>query len=81
MINKYYKFLNEGGEFIIGNFAPSNPTKKLMEVLSDWYLNHRSRFELMKLAIDSGIDEDLISVDSEELGVNLFLRIKQGHSN
>ena len=81
VINKYYKFLNEGGEFIIGNFAPSNPTKRLMEVLSDWHLNHRSRFELMKLAIDSNIREELISVDSEELGVNLFLRMKQESNN
>ncbi len=76
MINKYYKFLTDGGEFIIGNFSLTNPTKRLMEVLSDWYLNHRSKFELIKIALDAGIKEENIRVDKEELGVNLFLHIK-----
>ena len=77
LINKYYKYLADGGEYIIGNFSHINPTKKLMEVLSDWYLNHRSRFDLMRVAIDAEAAEEKIRVDSEELGVNLFLRIKQ----
>jgi extracellular factor (EF) 3-hydroxypalmitic acid methyl ester biosynthesis protein len=76
VIQKYYKFLSNNGEFIIGNFSTSNPTRRLMEVLSDWYLNHRSRFELLKLAIEAEVKEDNIIVDSEELGVNLFLRMK-----
>ncbi len=76
LINKYYKFLAENGEFIIGNFSLQNPTKRLMEVLSEWYLNHRSRFELIKIALDAGINERNIRVDNEELGVNLFLHIK-----
>ncbi len=52
-----------------------------MEVLSDWYLNHRSRFELLKLAIEADVKEENISVDSEELGVNLFLRMKAEIAN
>jgi len=77
LVNKYRKYLTEGGEYIIGNFSHANPTKKLMEVLSDWYLNHRSRFDLLKVAIEAEADEEKIRIDSEELGVNLFLRIKQ----
>lgn len=76
MINKYYKFLNEEGEFIIGNFSLKNPTKRLMEVLSDWYLNHRSKYDLIKIAIDAGIKEKNVTVDMEQLGVNLFLHIR-----
>lgn len=76
MINKYYKYVNEGGEFIIGNFSNSNPTKRLMEVLSDWYLNHRSKYDLVRMALEAEAREDLVDVDMEELGVNLFLRIK-----
>lgn len=75
MINKYYKFLEEDGEFIIGNFSKVNPTKRLMEVLSDWYLNHRSKFELFNNAIDAGVKEENIRIDKEELGVNLFLHL------
>jgi len=76
MINKYYKYLNEGGEFIIGNFSNSNPTRRLMEVLSDWYLNHRSKYDLVRMALEAEAKEEQVEVDMEALGVNLFLRIK-----
>jgi len=76
MVNKYYKYLAEGGEFIIGNFSHSNPTRRLMEVLSDWYLVHRSKSDLVRMALEAKASEDQVEVDMEELGVNLFLRIK-----
>ena len=76
MIGKYYKYLVSGGEFIIGNFSPSNPTKRLMEVLSDWYLVHRSKRDLVRMALEAEAREEQVEVDMEELGVNLFLRIK-----
>lgn len=76
MINKYYKYLAEGGEFIIGNFSNSNPTKRLMEVLSDWYLVHRSKNDLVRMAMEAKASKELVEVEMEELGVNLFLRIK-----
>jgi SAM-dependent methyltransferase len=76
MVSKYYKYLADGGEFIIGNFSNSNPTRRLMEVLSDWYLNHRSKNDLVRMALEANAQEDRVDVDMEELGVNLFLRIK-----
>ncbi|MEN8229670.1 MAG: class I SAM-dependent methyltransferase [Bacteroidota bacterium] len=76
MIHKYYKYLNEGGEFIIGNFSNSNPTRRLMEVLSDWYLNHRSKYDLVRMALEAKANVEHVEVEMEELGVNLFLRIK-----
>ena len=76
LINKYLKYLAEEGEFVIGNFSHLNPTKKLMEVLSDWYLNHRSKYDLIRMAVEAEANEDQVSVDMEELGINLFLRIR-----
>ncbi len=76
MINKYYKYLADGGEFIIGNFSHSNPTRRLMEVLSDWYLVHRSKNDLVRMALEAETAKELVEVEMEELGVNLFLRIK-----
>ena len=76
MIGKYYKYLVGGGEFIIGNFSHSNPTRRLMEVLSDWYLVHRSKHDLVRMALEAKAKEEQVDVDMEELGVNLFLRIK-----
>ena len=76
LINKYLKNLAENGEFIIGNFSHINPTRRLMEVLSDWHLNHRSKYDLIRMAVEAEVKEDQINVEMEELGINLFLRIK-----
>ena len=47
-----------------------------MEVLSDWYLNHRSVEDLFRIARQAGAREDHITVEEEPLGINLFLKIK-----
>jgi extracellular factor (EF) 3-hydroxypalmitic acid methyl ester biosynthesis protein len=83
LINKYLKYLAEGGEYVIGNFSHGNPTKRLMEVLSDWYLHHRSKYDLIRMAVEAEAREEQVRVDMEELGINLFLRIRNslnGHS-
>ncbi|UCG28217.1 MAG: hypothetical protein JSV24_02330, partial [Bacteroidales bacterium] len=76
LVRKYLTFLAENGEMIIGNFSRRNPSRKMMEVLSDWYLNYRTEYDLIRMAIEAGADEDHIKVDHEPLGVNLFLTIR-----
>jgi len=66
-----------GGELIIGNFAVGNPTEGYMELFTGWYLHHRSPEQLIRLAQEAGIEDvNRITVDQEEVGVNLFLRIQ-----
>jgi len=77
LIQKYFNCLAEDGEYIISNFSTENPTRRLMEVLSDWFLNHRSKTDLLDIARRACIDEKLIQIDTEPLGVNLFLRISK----
>ena len=77
LLKKYYEFLNEGGEMIIGNFNIENPSKKIMEILGDWFLHHRSVEELKSYARQAGISEDNIDVFQEPLGINLFLRVRK----
>ncbi len=81
LVNKYLKYMDKNGEYIIGNFSHVNPTKRLMEVLSDWYLHHRSKYDLIRMAIEAEAREDQISVDMEELGINLFLKIQNCGEN
>jgi SAM-dependent methyltransferase len=76
LVKKYFNYLADGGKFVIGNFSTENPTKNLMEVLSDWYLNHRSKEDLLRIAGKAGIVNGRVSVDAEDLEVNLFLKIK-----
>ncbi len=77
LIQKYINFLAEDGEYIISNFSTENPTRRLMEVLSDWFLNHRSKEDLLSIATKACIDPKLVHIDTEPLGVNLFLKIRK----
>jgi extracellular factor (EF) 3-hydroxypalmitic acid methyl ester biosynthesis protein len=77
LIRKYINCLDEDGEMVISNFSTKNPTKRLMEVLSDWYLNLRTESDLFRIASDAGIDKEMVSVEKEPLGINLFLKIRK----
>ena len=77
LLKKYYEYLNPGGEMIIGNFAAGNPSRKIMEILGDWFLVHRSPDELKNFALQAGIHPSMMEVDHEPLGINLFLRIRK----
>ena len=77
LIRKYINCLAEDGEMVISNFSTRNPTKRLMEVLSDWYLNLRTESDLYRIASDAGVNKELVSIDQEQLGVNLFLKIRK----
>jgi len=77
LIRKYINCLDDDGEMVISNFSTRNPTKRLMEVLSDWYLNLRTESDLFRIASDANINKELVSVDKEPLGINLFLKIRK----
>jgi extracellular factor (EF) 3-hydroxypalmitic acid methyl ester biosynthesis protein len=76
LINRFKNNLKHDGEMIIGNFSQNNPTQRVMEVIGEWFLNHRSSKHLTQLAMNGGISYDQIYVDKEPLGINLFLRIE-----
>ena len=71
--------MSENGEIIIGNFnQANNPSRNYMEIIGEWYLNHRTDEELMSLAIKAGFNKENIRVGSENENVNLFLHLKNG---
>lgn len=75
LLKRMYSSLRTDGELIIGNFSPANPSRALMELFGQWYLNHRDGKELYNLAIEAGISKEKIEIKSEKLGINLFLHI------
>ena len=77
LLKKYYEYLNDAGEMIIGNFNVENPSRRSMEIMGDWFLYHRSAEELKDFAIQAGIKESKIEVIQEPLGINLFLRVRK----
>jgi extracellular factor (EF) 3-hydroxypalmitic acid methyl ester biosynthesis protein len=77
LIRKYYNNLSEDGRLIIGNFNTKNPTKNMMEKVIEWVLILRSESDLFRIAADAGVDKEFVSVDSEPLGINLFMTIRK----
>jgi SAM-dependent methyltransferase len=77
LLKRYYEYLKEDGEMIIGNFNVENPSRRSMEIFGDWFLYHRSVDELKQFAVQAGIEESKIDVIQEPLGINLFLRVKK----
>ncbi len=81
LLNRFSCYLRGNGEMIIGNFNISNPSKKIMEVLGDWFLYHRSEELLMSFAVEAGIRPENVEIFSEPLGINLFMKIKNSNSS
>lgn len=77
LIKRYYEYLKDDGEMIIGNFNVENPSRRSMEIMGDWFLYHRSPEELKQYAMQAGVEESKIEVIQEPLGINLFLRVKK----
>ena len=77
LLKRFSYSLSNHGEMIIGNFNTTNPSRKIMEVLGDWYLYHRTEEQLMNFAIEAGITPENIEIFSEPLKINLFLKVKK----
>ena len=81
LLRRFYVFLDEGGQMIIGNFSINNPSRKIMEILGDWYLYHRTPGQLKNFALEVGISEKDLEVISEPLGINLFLKVVKSNGS
>lgn len=76
LLRKMGKWLKPGGQLAIGNFSVYNPSRAYMELFGNWYLQHRSKEQLLALALQAGFEPGRAWVGEEPLGVNLFLHIK-----
>ncbi|MEO7621524.1 MAG: class I SAM-dependent methyltransferase [Gallionella sp.] len=74
LIKRLHPFVQPGGQLVIGNFSPSNPSRDYMEC-ANWALTHRDENHLINLAMACGISHSQISIGREPAGVNLFLHI------
>lgn len=66
--------LAQGGKLFIGNMAPENPTRWIMEHHLDWELIYRSRPELLEIARRAAPAARL-QILEEETGVNPFVEL------
>lgn len=77
LIRRMWKWSEDGGKIIIGNFHPSNPDRNLMEWCLAWFLIHRSQSEMINLCMEAGISPECVDIEYEPLGINLFLIISK----
>ena len=78
LLNKLIKFTKPtDGQIIVGNFSDANPSIAYQEIGGEWMLNHRSSHKLKTIALKCGYALGNIDVESEEEGINLFLRIRR----
>lgn len=74
LLMKQLAYVKTGGELVIGNFSLNNPSRDCMEC-GNWFLYHRTPEELIRIANECGIPREKLTVNTESLGVNLFLHI------
>ena len=77
LLGTLYEALAGGGQLLIGNVDVSNPTRYFMEYFAEWFLIHRSRTQLLDKARLLRPPPQTVRVESEPLGVNLFLVIEK----
>lgn len=71
LVNRCYDQLKPGGILILGNFAPTNPNRPMMDHVFHWRLIHRDENELRDIFAHSLFGTE-IEVISEKQGINLF---------
>ena len=77
LLKRLLRFTAPGGEVVIGNFSKEHPTRAYMELFGGWLLIHRSPEELQQLALNVGVKDSAVKIESEPSGVNLFLHVRK----
>ncbi|MDA7916090.1 class I SAM-dependent methyltransferase [Verrucomicrobia bacterium] len=75
LMDIFYELVAPGGLLLATNVDASNPSRNWMEYVTDWHLVYRTTSALLNLTPDKS-DEDYTTVASEDLGVNIFLEIR-----
>jgi hypothetical protein len=75
LVRSLMPFVNVGGEVVVGNFSEFNASRDYMELMGDWYLEHRSEGRLRELAEKAGAKAGQVEVKWEPEGVNLFVHV------
>ena len=75
LVRSLRPFLQPGGEVVVGNFSEFNSSRDYMELMGDWFLEHRSEEKLAQLALQAGASSNQVRVMWEPEGVNLFVHV------
>lgn len=74
LTSNLYRHVALKGSLYIGNMAPQNPSRWLMEHHLDWFLIFRTHEQMLDFATAGAPDSD-VGIIEERTGVNPFVRI------
>lgn len=77
LLRWFWRQLAPGGQAVVGNFAPHQPTRAYMEWIGNWYLRYRTADKFVALCDDAGIPHECRTLGAERLGIDLFLSVKK----
>jgi extracellular factor (EF) 3-hydroxypalmitic acid methyl ester biosynthesis protein len=75
VLRRLYELLVPGGELLIGNFHPQNPSRLYMEYWMDWSIYYRDQREFLELVRE--LPDATSSLSFEETGSQMFLSVRK----
>ncbi|QDU30910.1 Methyltransferase domain protein [Anatilimnocola aggregata] len=77
MLRMIWNCLRPGGQALVFNFAPWNPTRAYMEWIGNWYLLYRNRADLARIASEAEIPANNFEISAEASGIDLLLTLRK----
>ncbi|MCJ7594116.1 MAG: class I SAM-dependent methyltransferase [Desulfobacterales bacterium] len=77
LLKRIWRWLDVGGEAVIGNFHPSNPTRVMMQWVADWVLMYRTENAMKTLVAKAAIPEESVFLSYEPLGISPFFHMRK----
>ena len=77
LIRNLFSNLAPGGQLYVGNIVPEQPTRWIFDHHLDWFLEYRTREQLMTMAEDA-VSDGNVTVIEEATGHNPFARLSRG---
>jgi extracellular factor (EF) 3-hydroxypalmitic acid methyl ester biosynthesis protein len=76
IIEGLWKYVDEGGILTVSNVHPNNPTKFWMEYGGNWFLDYKTKEEMIALTTDLP-DVSEVKIELDEFQVYQYLTIKR----
>jgi extracellular factor (EF) 3-hydroxypalmitic acid methyl ester biosynthesis protein len=74
LIRNLFRILGSGGQLFVGNIVPEQPTRWIFDHHLDWFLEYRSREELLTMGEDA-VSHGHACIIEESSGYNPFVRL------
>ena len=74
LIRNLHRILAPDGQLLVGNIVPEQPTRWIFDHHLDWFLEYRSREELLAMG-EAASSRGQVTIVEETSGYNPFVRL------